>query len=220
MYLCTFLQIPYKTRFGDRKPNTADWLNLLRTGMPYAFGGLGSTEAQSNLVRMTDLLNKLLDATADYDAEDPTCTATIVTKCRQLRKQTVETLCLFERDFPASELSPFIHEILHVSEFIFRWNAVRNYWCFVTERFVGWMKGFVKNRYLSLQNMVHTNTHIHITTSSHTSALIRSGLKHVHTHTHTHTHTPHIHTHRLEATFEGFSSTPSTRRRASDCLHA
>jgi hypothetical protein len=103
---------------------------------------------------MTDLLNQLLDATADFDPDDPTSHASIVETCRVLRKQAVDTLCYFERDFPASELSPFIHELLHVSEFVYRWNAVRNYWCFVTERFVGWMKGFVQNRFLSLQNMV------------------------------------------------------------------
>jgi hypothetical protein len=128
--------------------------------MPYAFGGMGDETAQKSLMAMVDILNLLLDATADYDPDDPETNLLNKRKCRAIRLQVVETLSIFERDFPQTEMSPFVHEILHVSEFIYRWNNVRNYWCFVTERFVGWMKGLVKNRCLSLQNMV---TFIHVT---------------------------------------------------------
>ena len=101
---------------------------------------------------MINVLNAILDATADYDPNNPDDYA--LSETRALHLQTIEALCLLERDFPLTELSIFVHEILHVPEFIYRWNSVRNYWCFASERFVGWMKNFVKNRSLSMENMV------------------------------------------------------------------
>ena len=67
-------------------------------------------------------------------------------RCRALFK--------LERDFPGTELSIGIHELIHVPDFLWRWNSVRNYWCFVVERLVGFMKKFVQNRSLSVENMV------------------------------------------------------------------
>jgi hypothetical protein len=139
------------------KPNTADWLNLIRTGIPYVYGDMGREQGRNMIYTMVTLLNKLLDATADYDPEDEEANRVNAQKCRILRKESVEALSIMERDGPETELSPFVHEILHVSEFIYRWNSVRNFWCFLTERFVGWMKGFVQNRSLSLPNMVITH---------------------------------------------------------------
>ena len=101
---------------------------------------------------MTEALNAILDATADYDPDAEQDEA--LEKTRALHLKAIEALCLLERDFPLSELSIFVHEIVHVPEFVYRWNSVRNFWCFTTERFVGWMKGFVKNRSLSVENMV------------------------------------------------------------------
>jgi hypothetical protein len=144
---------------GKRKPNTADWLMFLRSCVPYVMGDTGPLHMRESYAAMTAALNALLDAKADFDPdeEDNDDLGAI----RALHLQVIEALCLLERDFPLSELSIFVHEILHVPEFVYRWNAVRNYWCFVSERFVGWMKTFVKNRSLSLENMVHSHTHMH-----------------------------------------------------------
>jgi hypothetical protein len=106
---------------------------------------------------MTEALNAILDATADYDPDDDEDDS--LERTRTLHLQVNEALCKMERDFPLSELSIFVHEILHVPEFVYRWNSVRNFWCFATERFVGWMKGFVKNRSLSVENMVPIHAH-------------------------------------------------------------
>ena len=72
-----------------------------------------------------------------------------------IKTNLILALCSIEATFPASELSYFVHEIVHLADFLFRWNNVRNYWCFVCERFVGYVKGFVKNRHLALENLVH-----------------------------------------------------------------
>jgi hypothetical protein len=130
-------QVPFKTSDGALKPNSADWLSLIRTGMPYAYGDMGDSVTRETVNRLVDLLNLLLDATADYDPDDEDANEASQIKCRNLRLKAIEGLSCMERDFPETELSPFVHEILHVSEFVYRWNNVRNYWCFVTERFVG-----------------------------------------------------------------------------------
>jgi len=129
---------------------------FLRTCVPYVMGGAGPPHPREAYTAMIDALNAILDATADFDpeADEDEGLETV----RALHLQVIEALCLFERDFPLTELSMFVHEILHVPEFVFRWNAVRNFWCFVTERFVGWMKTFEKNRSLSVENMVPSRT--------------------------------------------------------------
>ena len=94
-----------------------------------------------------------MDAVADYDldnADDDTATQT----CRIAKKTIARALFKLERDFPCTELSIAIHELIHVPDFLWRWNSVRNYWCFVVERLVGFMKKFVQNRSLSVENLV------------------------------------------------------------------
>ena len=125
---------------------------FLRTCVSYVMRNTGPFKPREAYKAITDALNALLDATADYDPDEDDCETS--DKTRALHLQVIEALCLLERDFPLSEMSIFVHEILHMPEFVFRWNSVRNYWCFATERFVGWMKGFVKNRALSVENMV------------------------------------------------------------------
>ena len=147
------MQVPFKTIAGRRKSNVADWLAFLRSSVPYVFGNVGPIHPQESYFGMVDLLKSLLDATADFDPDDDATEADEAS--RRLHLQAIEALCVLERDFPLTEMAIFVHEILHVPEFIFRWNGVRNYWCFACERFVGWMKGFVKNRSLSVENMVH-----------------------------------------------------------------
>ena len=98
------------------------------------------------------MLQLLLDATADYDPDDEEETATQT--CRTLRTAVARALFKLERDFPGTELSIAIHELIHVPDFLWKWNSVRNYWCFVVERLVGFMKKFVLNRSLAVENMV------------------------------------------------------------------
>jgi hypothetical protein len=118
---------------------------------------IGPERARPAYKAMTDVLNALLDATAEFVEGDAQDEVLKLQESRALHLKTIEALCVLERDFPITELSIFVHEIVHVPEFIYRWNNVRNYWCFPTERYVGWMKRFVKNRSLSVENMVHSS---------------------------------------------------------------
>jgi hypothetical protein len=136
-----------------RKPKVADWLVFLRCAVPYTFYQVGPTHPREAFRAMVDALQLLLDAVADFDPDDPeddTATHT----CRAARTAVARALTKMERDFPGTELSIAIHELIHVPDFLYRWNSVRNYWCFVVERLVGFMKKFVQNRSLAVENMV------------------------------------------------------------------
>jgi hypothetical protein len=143
---------------GRRKPKAADWLMFLRSAIPYTFFEVGPSRPREAFKEMIEALQHLLDATADYDPEDATDSASART-CRTARTIVARALFKLERDFPLTEMSIAIHELIHVPDFLWKWNSVRNYWCFVVERLVGFMKSFVKNRSLSVENMV---LHIHI----------------------------------------------------------
>ena len=133
---------------------------FMRTCVPYVFGRVGPDRPRVAFKPMVGALNALLDSTADYNGPEDDEHVTEVG--RNLQLTCVEALCLLERDFPETELSIFVHEIVHMSSFVYRWNSVRNYWCFTTERFVGWMKKFVQNRHLALENMIHLQILLHI----------------------------------------------------------
>jgi len=127
-------------------------LMFLRTAVPYSFYQVGPTHPREAFKGMIDAFQLLLDATADYDPDDEEDPGTRT--CRTVKRVVARALFKLERDFPGTELSIAIHELIHIPDFLWRWNSVRNYWCFVVERLVGFMKKFVKNRSLSVENMV------------------------------------------------------------------
>jgi hypothetical protein len=140
-----------------RKPKAADWFIFLRCAIPYTFYQVGPSRPRQAFKEMIEALQLLLDATADYDPDDVDDTSTET--CRTVKTAVVRALFKLERDFPGTELSIAIHELVHVPAFLWKWNAVRNYWSFVVERLVGFMKKFVQNRSLAAENMV---IHLHI----------------------------------------------------------
>jgi hypothetical protein len=136
-----------------RKPKVADWLTFLRSAVPYTFYQVGPVHPREAFQAMIDALQLLLDATADFDPENPEDETATLT-CRAAKKAVATALFKLERDFPKTELSIAIHELVHVPDFLWWWDSVRNYWGFVVERLVGFMKQFVKNRSLSVENLV------------------------------------------------------------------
>ena len=137
-----------------RKPKAVDWLTFLRSAVPYTFYQVGPARPREAFKAMIDALLLLLDAVADYDPDPDNMDDSATQTCRTARTAVARALFKLERDFPSTELSIGIHELIHVPDFLWRWNSVRNYWCFVVERLVGFMKKIVHNRTLSVENMV------------------------------------------------------------------
>jgi hypothetical protein len=151
---------PFKTIPRHRHQKTVAWIKMLRYHVPYLLYGVGDKKIRNALLKLTGALRDILGATCDYDPDEPALNEEQAKSCRLLKKKVVDALVEVERCLPASELSIFLHEIVHVPDFIYKWNNVRNFWCFVTERFVGYIKGFVKNRHLVLENLVSPHTQI------------------------------------------------------------
>ena len=120
----------------------------MRFGMPYVLYGVGRAPWREALLQLTEALCAVLDGSCDYDPDDPTENAEKLARCGALKKRLVLAMCAVEKAFPETEMSIFFHECVHIADFLYRWNNVRNYWCFVTERFVGYIKGFVHNRHM------------------------------------------------------------------------
>jgi len=51
-----------------------------------------------------------------------------------LKEKVTILVCQYERFFPRSEVCRVSHIVLHVCDVVQRWNSVRNFWCFLTER--------------------------------------------------------------------------------------
>jgi hypothetical protein len=151
--LLPFGTVPCDTIPGRKKPKSATWITFLRSCVPYAMSGVPPI-ARTCIVGICGMLSKILLATCDYIPGDAEATAAAKLKTRELKTELILALCIFERDVPESELSYFLHEIVHLCDFLYRWNNVRNYWCFLVERFVGYVKGFVTNRHLVLESLV------------------------------------------------------------------
>ena len=68
--------------------------------------------------------------TANCDVNDPNAEDLL----SSLKGKVIILLCEYERYFPRSEICRVSHILIHVMDMVHRWNNVRNYWCFLTER--------------------------------------------------------------------------------------
>ena len=99
----------------------------------------------------------LMDATCDYVPWDDDASEANVRRLRRVQDAHAACMAECELHWPESEFPIFLHETIHMCDTIMYWNSPRNYWCFLTERFVGYCKGFVKNRRFPVANVVRTS---------------------------------------------------------------
>ena len=170
----------FDTLDGRKKPKAADWLKIMRRCLPFLLADVGVREKMQALVDFTEILRKICEATCDFSDEEPDKSDANLARSEELKVMVIEGLCKLELALPESEFSIFLHECVHIMDSVIEWNSPRNFWCFITERFVGYCKGFVKNRHLYMANLV---------TCAHTHTM------------HTHTHTRCTHTHARANTY-------------------
>jgi hypothetical protein len=116
----------------------ADWLHLVDTGalhvlLPMLAVNTKARKALLSIVRALRLLlhsNSDIDVLADpqVDYENRKCNA------ESVKAAVVELLCFFEDGMPGTSHPSIVHLLIHVPDCIFRWNSVRNTWCFYNER--------------------------------------------------------------------------------------
>lgn len=129
-------------------------VNVMRTCLPHLLEDVGVKSKMDAIVKLTSSLATLMDATCDYVAWDDVVTKANRRRLRRLQAAHVRVLHELELEFPETEFAIYLHETLHLCDTIAYWNNTRNYWCFITERFVGYCKGFVQNRRFPVANVV------------------------------------------------------------------
>ena len=82
---------------------------------------------------------------------------------RKLKYRIIEALCFFEKEFPITKMVSQFHNLIHVPETILRWNHVRNYWAFFSERCVGWLTNFIHNRKDPAVNLINSYSYMTLT---------------------------------------------------------
>lgn len=107
----------------QHKLKAHDWHVCIQSGLPYLLHGLLPEHAADTFARFCAMVTRLVEHRSTKEED-----------IRELKTFVVETLCLYERDFPASELAVSVHAFLHFPEMIMRWGNVRNYWCYFNER--------------------------------------------------------------------------------------
>ena len=136
-------------------------------------------EVYSHLSNLTshDILNLILYAgdylLADVLADHPkymdtlfslveVCRACVQLSCtwdstkaavNELKTRVLEALCKCEAFLPPTELAVMFHVLSHVPDCIYRWNNVRNFWCFFGERAMGTYIRFINNRDLAAESI-------------------------------------------------------------------
>lgn len=107
-----------------------DWLQLSMWAGDYVFHDLypDHPERMNAIYGFLDCIRGIVGCTSTADDLDDTAIGKLETKI-------VEALCQVETEFPDTELSVLLHVMLHIPAAIRRWNSVRNFWCFWTERY-------------------------------------------------------------------------------------
>jgi hypothetical protein len=108
----------------------ADWAKLCEDGPgDYMFKETLPPDIVAPVNKLMELLRLLKGATCDVN--DPQALAALASR----KHQVTILVCEYERHFPKSEVCRVSHIVLHLCDMVQRWNNVRNFWCFLTERY-------------------------------------------------------------------------------------
>ena len=109
-----------------------DWKQLLQWSAGYVLHGVVPAQMEEAFFGMVNVLSKILEATSNMQPgeEDSRDTA-----LEALKMETVRAMIAMEATVPMTDSAPIVfHIIPHVIDGIYRWNSVRNFWAFFTER--------------------------------------------------------------------------------------
>jgi hypothetical protein len=113
-----------------------DLVHLVESGLNYILSDLMPNEDLANTVMLlTATLRLILAATSDIE-ENMDQEENATAKMQALKLTIIQNLSDIERFLPETELSEHLHDLIHFPDLNFRWNSVRNFWAFFSERFV------------------------------------------------------------------------------------
>ena len=111
---------------------TSDWQHFLQYCDPYVFQDILPEPYNSTYFQITGIYRSILAFQCNVKQTEDEAKLQV----SRLEHEISAALVAFERVFPSALLSgPVIHTLVHYPAFMFRWNSVRNYWCYFNERY-------------------------------------------------------------------------------------
>jgi len=113
-----------------------DCLQLCRPAGDYVFHGIFKRpRTQAAFMKLLRALREIGRTTCDT-ANNPATEENNLKALKKMKFRVVEALCDYEKNMPHTELARIIHIIVHFADIIHRWNNVRNFWAFFSERYI------------------------------------------------------------------------------------
>ena len=114
-----------------------DWIQLVQSAGDYLFAEVFEDQNISEAIfSLLSVCNKLLTWSSPYGRWDEQEEKVQQEKTMHLKVEVIEALTKIEFVVPKTDLPVMFHLMVHVPDMIFRWNSVRNFWCFFSERYV------------------------------------------------------------------------------------
>jgi hypothetical protein len=120
----------------------------------YIFTNSLPDAAAEGVRHLLDVLRIIKSAACDVS--DTTARANLAS----IKEKVTLLVCHYERYFPRSEVCRISHIMLHNIDMVGRWNSVRNYWCFITERYPHFPAQHRYNRVLTIITVFLRLSHI------------------------------------------------------------
>ena len=106
-----------------------DWMLIIQQAGDYVLADLypDNPRYMAALYALIAACNSCLTTISPVDSENRE-------QMDQVKLKVIEALCKCESVLPKTELAVMFHILLHVPDCIYRWNSVRNFWCYFGER--------------------------------------------------------------------------------------
>jgi hypothetical protein len=129
----TFVRSGIKINQRTGALNAHDWLKILGPALQYILKGIGGNkDAIGAILGLMDVLKKVTEATSDMPWDE----VEVDHDTPRLKRELILALARYELCVPQSEHTYMLHLSMHLPDAIHRWNSVRNFWAFFSERYI------------------------------------------------------------------------------------
>ena len=111
-----------------------DWKRLVFGPFEYFLKLVYEDPIAGALQTFLSVLQKLLLTTCNTDDDSSSVDRANRRNTSNLQTEVAMALAVVEQQLPISLLVYIVHSLVHIPQHIYRWNNVRNYWAFFSER--------------------------------------------------------------------------------------
>ena len=111
-----------------------DYHVLLQQVLPVCIRGLLPNRVEKAIMHLSFIFKKICAKIIDHELMD------------SMNEEVAVVLCLLEREFPPSFFDNMTHLLVHLVEELFLCGPVHNRWMYPLERYMKYMKSYVRNK--------------------------------------------------------------------------